>query len=57
LLSSMKIVGVTGFGGLWVLKWAWHIRVTNLSCVQGYGDPNSLALIVSEILPFISTIF
>jgi len=35
--SSMKIVGATGSGGLWALDWAWHIRVTNLRCVQGYG--------------------
>jgi len=35
--SSMKIVGATGSGGLWALKWAWHIRVTNLRCVQSYG--------------------
>jgi len=35
--SSMKIVGVTGLGGLWILEWAWHNRVTNLRCVQGYG--------------------
>jgi len=33
----MKIVGATGLGGLWALAWAWHIRVTNLRCVQGYG--------------------
>jgi len=26
----MKIVGATGLGGLLALKWAWHIRVTNL---------------------------
>jgi len=32
----MKIVGVTGLGGLWALEWAWHTRVTNLRCVQGY---------------------
>jgi len=32
-LSSMKIVGATGLGGLW----AWYIRVANLRCVQGYG--------------------
>jgi len=32
-LSSIKIVGVTGFRGLWALEWAWHIRVTNLRCV------------------------
>jgi len=30
----MKIVGL---GALWALKWAWHIRVTNLRCVQGYA--------------------
>jgi len=36
-LSSMKIVGATGLGGLWALEWAWHIRLTNLRCVQGYG--------------------
>jgi len=29
----MKIVAVTGLGGLWGLKWAWHIRVTNLRCI------------------------
>jgi len=23
-LSSMKIVGDTGFRGLWALKWAWQ---------------------------------
>jgi len=22
--SSMKIVGATGFGGLWALGWAWQ---------------------------------
>jgi len=46
----MKVVGVTGFrglwpfnvgatglGGLWVLEWTWQIRVTNFRCVQGYG--------------------
>jgi len=22
--SSMKIVGATGFGGLWALEWAWQ---------------------------------
>jgi len=27
----------TGLGGLWALEWAWHISVTNLRCVQGYG--------------------
>jgi len=32
----MKIVGATGLGGLWALEWEWHIRVTNLLCVQGY---------------------
>jgi len=25
-----------GLGGLWALEWAWHIRVTNLRCAQGY---------------------
>jgi len=30
--SSLKIVGATRLGGLW----AWHIRVTNLHCAQGY---------------------
>jgi len=24
-LSNMKIVGATGLGGLWALKWAWQI--------------------------------
>jgi len=33
----MKIVGSTGLVGLWALESAWHIRVTNLRCVQGYG--------------------
>jgi len=37
ILSSIKIVGATCLGGLWALEWAWHIRVTNLRCVQGYG--------------------
>jgi len=36
-LSSMIIVGTTGLGGLCALEWAWHIRVTNLRCLQGYG--------------------
>jgi len=42
----MKIVGVTGLGGLWALKWAWHIAETNLRCVRSSGicTPNSLAL-------------
>jgi len=31
-VSSMKIVGATGLGGLW----AWHIRVKHIRCVQGY---------------------
>jgi len=30
----MQIVGATGLGGLWALEWPWHIRVTNLRCVQ-----------------------
>jgi len=29
--------GTKGLGGLWALEWAWHIRVTYLRCVQGYG--------------------
>jgi len=33
----MKIVGAMCLGGLWALEWAWHIRVTNLRCVQDYG--------------------
>jgi len=33
----MKIVGATGFSGLWALEWASHIRETNLRCIQGYG--------------------
>jgi len=32
----LQIVGATGYGCLWALAWAWHIRVTNLHCVQGY---------------------
>jgi len=31
----MKIVDATGLCGFWALEWAWHIRVINLSCVQG----------------------
>jgi len=37
LLNSTQIVGATGVGGLWALEFAWHIRVTNLRCVQRYG--------------------
>jgi len=33
----MKIVGATSLGSLWALEWVWHIRVTNLRSVQGYG--------------------
>jgi len=36
LFASMKFVGATGLGGFWVLEWAWHIRVINLRCGQGY---------------------
>jgi len=36
-LSSITILGVEGLGGLWALEWVWHLRVTNLRCVQGYG--------------------
>jgi len=35
--SIMKIVGATGFGGLWALGWAWHILEINLRSVQAYG--------------------
>jgi len=35
--SSMKTVRGTGLGGLWAIDRAWHIRVKNLSCLQGYG--------------------
>jgi len=46
----MQIVGATGLGGLYAIE--WHIRVTNLRCVQGYEililDSHSLSLIVSE---------
>jgi len=53
----MKIVGATGSGGLWALKWAWHIAETNLRCVRSSGicmqNLNSLALKVSEISAFI----
>jgi len=53
----MKIVGATGLAGLR----AWHIRVENLRCVQGYGieisNPNSPSLIVSKISVFIFTFF
>jgi len=27
-LSSIKIVGVTGLGGLWALKWAWQTLIS-----------------------------
>jgi len=33
----MKVVGATDLGGLWALELAWHICVTILLCVQGYG--------------------
>jgi len=45
----MKTVGVTGLGGLWALKWAWHLGglwalewawhsiETNLRCVRSSG--------------------
>jgi len=33
----MKVVGATGFVGLLALERAWHIRVTNVRCVQSYG--------------------
>jgi len=36
-LSSMQIMDAKGLGGLWAIEWAWHIRVTNLRWVQGYG--------------------
>jgi len=45
----MKIMGATGLGGLWALEWAWH------SSGIGIPNPNSLALIVSEISAFIPT--
>jgi len=34
---SMKIVGVTGFGGLWALKSAWHPAETNLRFGRSSG--------------------
>jgi len=34
----MKIIHATGLVGLWALEWVWHIRVTNLRCVQSYGN-------------------
>jgi len=36
-LSSMNIVAASDLGRVWALEWAWHIRVTNLRGVQGYG--------------------
>jgi len=33
-ISIMEIGGATGLGGLRALKWAWHLRVTNLHCVH-----------------------
>jgi len=38
-----KIVGITGFRGLWALEWAWQIRVTNLFVGVAYSR-NKLAL-------------
>jgi len=37
IYHSMKIVGATSLGALWALKWPFHLCVTNLHCVQGYG--------------------
>jgi len=37
----MKIMSATSLGGLWLLEWAWHIRVANLRCEQGYGNLKS----------------
>jgi len=37
LLSSNKIVGATGLGGLWALEWAWHAAETNLRCPTSNG--------------------
>jgi len=53
----MQIVGATGLGGLWALEWAWHPAETRSArsseiCMP---NPNSLALIVSEISAFIRT--
>jgi len=46
-------------GGLWALEWAWDHAETNLRCARSSGicmsNPNSLALIVSEITAFIRT--
>jgi len=54
--SLMKNVGATDLGGLWVLEWECHVRVTNLCCVQSC-NPNSLYFIVSEVSAFIFMIF
>jgi len=57
--SCIKTVGATVLGGLWALEWAWPAAKTNLRCVRSSGicvpNPNSLALIVSEISAFIQT--
>jgi len=58
LNSSIKTVGATVLGGLWVLEWAWHIAGTNLRWLptqRNLHDLNSLALTVSEISAFIRT--
>jgi len=59
LYSSIKTVGATVLGGLWILEWAWHSAKTNMRCVRSSGicmpNLNSLARIVSEILAIIRT--
>jgi len=49
----MKIVGATGLGGLWSLKWTWHI----CAGISGICMPNPsiVAFKVSEISAFIRT--
>jgi len=57
--SSIKTVGATVLGVLWAWEWEWLIAETNLRCARSSGtcmpNPNSLALIVSEISAFIRT--
>jgi len=55
----MKMVGVTGLGGLWALKWAWHSAEVNMRCAGisriCMPNPNFVAFIVSEITSLIRT--
>jgi len=59
IFSSIKTVITTGLVGLWALEWAWLSAETNLRCAGSSGicmpNPNSLALILSEITAFTRT--